>query len=500
MTLRYIFVILSFVFSTTVQAQLYRVFFHDKGEDTPVNQEYLDILRSHCDSVWMHSDWLNYALVENKSEPNGLLDLGFVDRLEKVIPLSSIPLQENKKDSMDSETLDEQRQWQLDTMGFQFFQQQKINGAGIVVAIIDAGFAKADESRAFEHIYKANRVLYTYDFIDNDSNVYHGSSHGTSVWGLIGGNLDGKPLGLAQNASFILLRSEDSQTETMADEDRWIQAIEKAYALGADVVNSSVGFTNVLHKRSDLNGQTLISKAADMAAKKGMLVVISAGNEWITAWKTLSVPADADGVISVGGIDKQGRQSYFSSVGPTADGRAKPDVVAPGTCVIVKGNDLMMGSGTSFAAPLVAGYLACMLEWKGKGNFHKDSVKYYGGLYPYFDYVYGYGVPKTFSNPNLVNLNFGLLYYVDRVNYSIKSNTGSLQKMKGIFLKIEGIDGTIKFSKVINFTGQKSYKIPLTKKQDPFLRNKYYNPHVTDKWTLWWNRSYWVDEWRGEDY
>ena len=145
--------------------------------------------------------------------------------------------------------------------------------------------------------------------------------------------MDSKPTGLATGASFILLRSEDQKTETMADEDRWIQAIEKAYEWGADIVNSSVGFTNILHTRDQLNGQTLISKAAQIATDKGMMVVVSAGNEWITLWKTLSVPADAEGVVAVGGIDKQVNHSYFSSVGPTADGRTKPDVVAPGTCV-----------------------------------------------------------------------------------------------------------------------------------------------------------------------
>jgi serine protease AprX len=497
MTLRYILVILSFTFSATVQAQLYRVFFQEKGEDLPIDPDHLHKVGSYCDSVWMHSNWLNYALVENSSEPVTLLKFEFVDHIEKVESLQSIPLQvSEKKDSADAELLHAHLQWQLDTMGFQFFHRNKINGAGITIAIIDAGFDKANESRAFQHIYAANRVLKTYDFIDNDSNVYHGSSHGTSVWSLIGGNLDGQPIGLAPNASFILLRSEDQQTETMADEDRWILAIEKAYEWGADIVNSSIGFSNVLHKRSDLNGQTLISKAADMAAKKGMLVVISAGNEWVTAWRTLAVPADADGVISVGGIDKEGGHSYFSSVGPTADGRAKPEVVAPGTCVAVKGNQLHLGNGTSYAAPLVAGYLACMLEWKGKGNFTKDSLQNYAGLYPYFDYMYGYGVPyapiKTVaSEKGQVKCHAPI---VDKTKKTI-SNSGVVTSLNAknsewMFVKIVGTDGQIKFSKRFKLKGKKVYTVPSTAQKPFFNYSRYYNPQPDDQWQIWMNYCY----------
>lgn len=496
-TVRYILLILSICFSASAQAQLYRVYFDDKEDfqgdfyDAPVNDHYLQIVQKNCDSLWMSSKWFNYALIENSHYPHDLLKFDFVDHIEKVEPLQSIPLQVNEnKDSVDPVAMDEHRQWQLDTMGFQFFNQNKINGAGITIAIIDAGFTKADESRAFQHIYANNRVLRTYDFIDNDSNVYHGSSHGTSVWSLIAGNLDGKPIGLAQKASFILLRSEDQQTETMADEDRWILAIEKAYEWGADIVNSSVGFTNLLHKRSELNGQTLISKAADIAAKKGMLVVISAGNEWVTAWRTLAVPADADGVISVGGIDKEGNHSYFSSVGPTADGRAKPEVVAPGTCVAVRGNDLFMGNGTSFSAPLVAGYLACMLEWKGKESFTKDSLKYYAGLYPYFDYLYGYGVPyapmkttvteKDHTKCNLPDIDKKKnIISIDKIRKTIPGFTQT------IFVKIIGVNGEVKCSKRIKLVGREKYKIPVTTQKPAFNYSRYYNPQPDDRWIIW---------------
>ena len=502
--MRYILVILCLSLTGIANAQLYRVFFSDKSGDIktgdlydiPVQADYINSIRMHCDSVWMTSNWLNYALIEYKEYPVDLLQYSFVKKIEEVIPLQSASLALNEesacshdRDSIDPTSMDEHRQWQIDTLGYQYFKDQKINGSEIVIAIIDAGFTYANESSAFKDIFTSNRVLKTYDFIDNDTNVFHGATHGTSVWSCIAGNLNDKPTGLAGGASFILLRSEDQKTETMADEDRWIQAIEKAYEWGADIVNSSVGFTNVLHSRDQLNGQTLISQAADIAAKKGMLVVVSAGNEWITLWKTLSVPADADGVIAVGGIDMEGNHSYFSSVGPTADGRAKPDVVAPGTCVIVKGNDFVLGNGTSFATPLVTGYLACMLELKGKKNFTKDSLKYYAGLFPYFDYVFGFGVPNVISRDSSPCDFYGLDKETKTLYHQYAPNEEEIFFFD-VFLKIVDSTGVIKFSKKFTKLKRGIFKIKTTTKKILFNYHYYYDPQPSDRWCIWWNGCY----------
>ncbi len=501
MTLRYILVILSIGCSGFLNAQYYRVFFSDKGENigadfyqTPVPVRYIDEVKLHCDSVWMISNWLNYALIESEKDISTLQQLPFVDHVEKIHSTQSVSLQLNEyswleKDSLDPVELDEHRQWQLDTLGYSFFRGKNIRGKGIVVAIIDAGFTKADESNAFKEIFATNRVLKTWDFLDNDTNVYHGSTHGTSVWGCIAGTLDGKSTGLATEASFILLRSEDQQTETMADEDRWIQAIEKAYEWGADIDNSSVGFTDVLHSRDQVNGQSLISQAAEIATQKGMLVVVAGGNELVTIWRTLAIPADAEGVIAVGAIDRHGYQTYFSSVGPTADGRAKPDVVAPGTCAIVKGNDLVLGNGTSFAAPLVTGYLACMMELKGKKNFIKDSLKYYGGLYPYFDYVFGYGVPGIVARDSSLGYSYGLNKELRNFHIAGSEVAAQDEVCFNIRLKIVGEDGKIKFSRYYKkITGGK-LKVPIGAKQ-PFNYTKYYDEQPTDKWCIWWDGQY----------
>ena len=500
-TLRYFLIILSFCFSGFAQAQMYRVFLNDKGIQTdaddsemPVPETYMQTIRQYCDSVWMSSAWLNYVLISTANDPDELLKYSFVDRIEKLSPWQPVSMQveENmdEKDTADPAAIHRHREWQLDTLNYTYFQTHQITGKGIVVAIIDAGFTEANESRAFANIFSTGRVLKTYDFLDNDTNVYHGSTHGTSVWSCVAGNLDKQPTGMATGASFILLRSEDQVTETMADEDRWIQAIEKAYEWGADIVTSSVGFTNALHSRDQVNGQSLISKAADMAASKGMLVVISAGNEWLTLWKTLSIPADAEGVITVGGIDREGNHSYFSSVGPTADGRSKPDVVAPGTCVVVKGNELSMANGTSFAAPLVAGYLACMLEWKGKNNFPKDSIKYYAGLYPYYDYLYGYGVPGVTARDS----GRGGLYGFDKSTHTFylaaTDHSPYTRTYENLWVKIVGADGMIKCSKYFKSVPGGKLKITTTHVKNPFNYSKYFDPQDTDRWCIWWNGQY----------
>jgi serine protease AprX len=502
MTLRYIFIILSFGFYVQLPGQMYRVFYQpgagimdQQSEEMVVNPAYVDSVGLYCKKVWMTSNWLFYSLIETNHEPKEFLQFDFVQRIEKVefmqqASLLSIP--ENEKDSVDPKIFDKHRQWQLDTLGAAYFKQQGVDGKGIVIAVIDAGFTKANESKAFKDIFESGRVLHTWDFIDNDTTVFDGSSHGTGVWSCIAGNMEGKPTGLATGASFILLRSEDQKTETMADEDRWIQAIEKAYTWGADMVSSSVGFTNLLHSRDQVNGQTLISQAADLAAQKGMLVVVSAGNEWLTNWKTISIPADAPGVICVGGIDKEGNHSYFSSVGPTADGRPKPDVVAPGTCVVVNGNEFVMSNGTSFAAPLVAGFWACMLQLKGKNQFNNDSLRLYGGLYPYFDYVYGYGVPHpikmgavpAYSYDLRLNKKSWKLYPSSAENEYVSYDFSNVR------LKIIGEDGRIKFSKFFPFIKKGLFKISTTQKKTPFVYSKYYHPQATDRWCILWDGRY----------
>jgi len=187
--------------------------------------------------------------------------------------------------------------------------------------------------------------------------------------------------------------------EPFSEEVHWLAAAEWADKNGADIINSSLGYTKERYFPWSMDGKTsFISRAADIAARKGILVVNAAGNDGDDDWHTVGAPADADSVLSVGGIDpKTGYHIGFSSYGPTADKRMKPNVCAYGNVVVSGSNGLVTANGTSFASPLVVGFAACALQLnKGIGNmtlFHE--IEKSGNLYPYFDYAHGFGIPQA---------------------------------------------------------------------------------------------------------
>ena len=194
--------------------------------------------------------------------------------------------------------------------------------------------------------------------------------HGAQVLSLLAAHDPGRLVGVAPEAEYILAKTEDNGSEWPVEEDRWIAGLEWADSLDVDVVNSSLGYTTwddgSGYTYEDLDGATaLTTRAARIAAGKGIVVVASAGNEGNQSWRYVTVPADAPGVIAVGAVDRRGEIAGFSSRGPTADGRIKPDVVAPGVSVVVadiRGGDYTRKNGTSFSAPLVSGVCALLLQ------------------------------------------------------------------------------------------------------------------------------------------
>ncbi|KRO72347.1 MAG: hypothetical protein ABR83_04695 [Cryomorphaceae bacterium BACL18 MAG-120924-bin36] len=210
------------------------------------------------------------------------------------------------------------------------------NGAGVKVALMDGGFTGADTYSAFTGAWQQGRVLGTLDYVDGDTNVFHVGSHGMSVWSTICADLDGNFVGTAPQASFYLFKTENQISETIAEEYNWVMAAERADSLGVDVINTSLGYTTFDngigdHSYADMDGRTTpISQAAVAAARTGMILCISAGNEGSSSWKYISAPADADSILAVGAVDVFGIRAAFSSQGPSADGRIKPDVAARG--------------------------------------------------------------------------------------------------------------------------------------------------------------------------
>lgn len=276
-------------------------------------------------------------------------------------------------------------------------QDAGLDGSGVRIAILDAGFKEADTHPALAQVRAEGRILHTYDFYDGDSAVYHHDRHGMEVMSCIAGRYRDRWLGAAPQAEFLLARVEHGWLEPAREEDHWLAAAEWADRHGADLINSSLGYTNKRYAYADMDGSTtLVSQAAKIATQKGMLVINSAGNEGDSRWTYIGAPADVPQVLTVGGSYPMLPQRIrFSSLGPNARGAVKPDLAAPGYALTAwKRGSYRENAGTSFAAPLITGIAACVLQRQPNlGPLRlADVLRRAGHFYPYYDYELGYGV------------------------------------------------------------------------------------------------------------
>jgi subtilisin family serine protease len=264
--------------------------------------------------------------------------------------------------------------------------------------VIDGGFTHTDVTAPLSHLYTNDKIIKTWDFVQNEENVYAHNTHGTHVLSNICGFHDSVKLGFATKATFLLARSE-TRSELAFEEDYWLFAMEWGHKNGAHIINSSLGYTNSRYFNEDMDGKTsLVSKAANIAASKGILVVNAMGNEGSDRWKYLSTPADADSALAIGGIDPgTSVRVDFSSVGPTWDKRQKPNVSAPAITIVSGKNSYTKAYGTSFATPLVTGFAACVWEMIPELTNMElfRLIEKSGSLYPYYDYAHGYGIPQA---------------------------------------------------------------------------------------------------------
>lgn len=342
-----------------------------KTNDLPPNSAYITSIQQTGATVIYKSRWMNALLVEaTESQKNTILALSFVKGIEFNRPLKQARLKANKdKFSIENtESLnygDATAQIQL--LGADVMHEQGFHGEGMLVAILDNGFLNANSSPCLQHIFSNNKVVKVYDFVDNDNTVYTQGGHGTSVLSTMAGYVDNQMISPAFEASFALFRTEDDYSETPLEEANWLFAAEMADSLGADIISSSLGYNTFNNPADDytpamMDGNTALStRAADLAAATGMVIVISAGNLGSDpSWQIITAPADADSILAIGAVTRAGDYASFSSRGNTADGRIKPDVVAVGsnTALCSTSGNASTGNGTSFASPLVAGLVA----------------------------------------------------------------------------------------------------------------------------------------------
>lgn len=377
--------------------------------DLPIAPAYLDSVSRTGIEIVGQSKWNNTLLVKihKEKELNKLNSLSFITKKLKVFS-SPDSITERKRSSFRKEL----NSWesvpihygaaaeQLKSLGGQRIHERGFYGDGMMIAVFDGGFMNVDRIPALHGVKLAGLK----DFVvPKSNNIFEEMEHGTMVLSTMAANAPNLYVGVAPEAQYVLVRCEDERTESLAEEDYWASAAEYADSLGVDVINSSLGYhdfddvkTNHLYWEQD--GETaLISHTASMCADKGIICVNSAGNDGMGVWKKINFPADAKNILTVGSINEQGKNAAFSAVGPTADGRIKPDVMAYGspTSVITGRGSIINDNGTSFSSPLIAGMTACL--WQALP--HKTAkqiiklVKMAGNNQQHPDNIYGYGVP-----------------------------------------------------------------------------------------------------------
>jgi hypothetical protein len=289
-------------------------------------------------------------------------------------------------------------------------------GQGMTIAVLDAGFTNVDERLIFDRLWQNDQILGTANFVAPGQSVFADHSHGTSVLSTMGGYWEGNLVGTAPDADYWLIRTEDAPTEYLIEEYNWAAGAAFADSVGADVLNTSLGYTDFFdpamdHTWEELNGDsTVITRAANMAYRKGMLVVNSAGNSGSSSWRYVGAPADGYQVLSVGAVDGDAEIWGSSSHGFPWSDDVKPDVVARGSGTYVASasfDAVGPGSGTSYSGPVIAGMSACL--WQANPNLSpfmiKQAIYFSADKFNNPDTLYGYGLPNFEEALNILGIN-----------------------------------------------------------------------------------------------
>jgi len=389
------------------------------ARDLPVNPDYVKSLNSKGANVWYTSKWLNAAVVYCDSAVlRNLLQLPFVksgQTLSRKVTGAVGQQPAVKKPELKNpllRTADDRTNYgkafnQANMIGAIDLHTAGFRGENMYVAIFDGGFPGVDGITAFNHLFAQNKIKGTYDFVGRDTYVFERDNHGANVLSTMAAYQPGTFIGTAYEANYFLFITEDSGSEHHIEEVNWLLAAEYADSAGVDVINSSLGYNDfdnpsVDYTYQDMNGRNaIITKAADFAAGTGMLVVNSAGNEGNKEWRYISAPADGDSVLTVGAVDSLGRLASFSSVGPTFDGRLKPNLVAQGVyaAVLTRSGAVSRANGTSFSSPILAGMAACF--WQSQpGLTNMEVIQFLqqsASKASSPDNLFGFGVPNGYK-------------------------------------------------------------------------------------------------------
>lgn len=398
--------------------------------DIPVNQTYIDQVNATGAQVFQRSKWLNAAIViiTNTVQLNAVNSLTCV--------LNSSPVARLKKTKADefTEVVNTNSGKKTKTTSYDYggsyTQNNQIGadclhelgyrGQNMIIGVLDNGFSGADINTVFDSLRNEGRILGTRDIVGGNSSVYGGvgdnndGSHGTAVLSCMAGNTPGQLIGTGPKVNVYLIHTEDNAFERPIEECNWIVGAEYADSVGVDIVSTSLGYTSfdspyTSHVYADLDGRTSVASiASTMAARKGIFVLNAAGNDGNSGtWNRIGIPSDADSICTVGSVNGSGVHSSFSSIGPTADGRIKPELSAMGQGAYVSytSGSFFGGDGTSFATPILAGAVACL--WQAnptKTNMQiLEALKASASKTLNPDNNYGWGIPNMCAAHNFIN-------------------------------------------------------------------------------------------------
>ena len=386
--------------------------------DVPVNETYITQLKNATGiSVLAKSKWFNAVHVRgSQTEIESLTSFTFVSVIDFADKNLNAKNTKTKTKLNHTKLSKEENNLTVFNYGdatnqIEMFNGDKLHladytGDGMTIAVLDSGFPNVDNMTSFQRLRNAGNILGTYDFVNRDIDVYTGttSSHGTWVLSDMAGYIENNFVGTAPDASYYLFITEDAPNENPVEESYWVEAVERADSLGVDLVNTSLGYTtydnpNYSYTQADMDGNTaFISKGANIAFEKGLLLVTSAGNSGNTSWGIVSAPADASGAFTVGAVDLNGNYASFSSRGNAIQPNQKPDVVAQGQASYVIGTNDVIGTlnGTSFSSPILAGGITCL--WQALPNKTNAEimqlVRESATQFTSPDYFLGYGIPN----------------------------------------------------------------------------------------------------------
>lgn len=416
--------------------------------DLPVNPAYVQAVANTGADVRYTSRWLNGLLAYLPAGENisAIAALPFVAEVTCVDSIGTVDALGPMQIGTDTSTYEWHEPYSEEWYGYSYTQMRMHNavamhsagytGRGVLIGVMDGGFPSVDTNSVMRRAREEGRIVATRNFVDPSRTVYEDSlTHGSNVLHFMGAYAPGYVVGTAMDAQFALCITEDWRIENVTEEYHMVAALEFLDSLGADIVNASLGYNDFIpYERRD--GHTEVaSLAGNIAAAKGMAFVVSAGNSGHQTESHIGIPADAEYVFTVGAVAADSTAAYFTSIGPTADGRIKPDAASFGMNVELAQYDdrYTVGSGTSFASPILCGLMACVLQQHPEYTPYQlyDTIRSWGHLADSPNYELGYGIPdfsRSLHNPigisKIENSKLKIEIYPNPAHTSVTVKTG----------------------------------------------------------------------------